>query len=250
MKELIAARTFFPAVERYASKVGFHDGDYHGTFEQYGDRVLRLGDAMRRELGVGHGDRFAIMAANSHQYLELYAAAYLGTGVANPLNLRLAGKELQFILADSGTKVVFVDEMFAEHFVRNIAEVRADLALEKVVLIGNADVPHDVTYDDLIGTGHPVIPPEPEEEDPVILMYTGGTTGLPKGVLLNNRAEILNLYHIAITLELDDSRVYLHQTPMFHAASMGGALGVPAIGGTSVFVPMFEPEAVMKATEA
>src|SRR3954467_4578652 len=249
MKELVAARTFFPAIERYAGKVGFHDGEYHATFEQYGDRVLRLADAMRRELGVKQGDRFAIMAANSHQYLELYTAAYLGTGVANPLNLRLAGKELQFILADSGTKVIFVDAFFAEHLARNIAEVRRDLPLEKIVLIGDSDAPHDLEFEQLIDAAHPVVPPEPDEDDPVVLMYTGGTTGLPKGVLLNQRAELLNLYHIAIALGLDDWRTYLHQTPMFHAASMGGVLGIPGIGGTSVFVPMFDPNGVMELIE-
>ena len=249
MKELIAARTFFPAIERYESKVGFHDGDYHGTFAQYGDRVLRLCDAMKRELGIERDDRFAIMAANSHQYLELYAAAFLGAGIANPLNLRLAGKELQFILADSGTKVIFVDALFAEHLERNIDAVRADLPLDKIVLIGDGDVPHDAKFEDLVAAAHPVTPPEPEEEDPVVLMYTGGTTGLPKGVLLNQRAELLNLYHIAIAVGLDDWRVYLHQTPMFHAASMGGVLGIPGIGGTSVFLPMFEPDAVMRLVE-
>src|SRR6476661_2515883 len=185
MKELVAARTFFPAVERYGSKVGFHDGDYHGTFEQYGDRVLRLCDAMKRELGIGREDRFAIMATNSHQYQELYAAAFLGAGIANPLNLRLAGRELQFILADSGTKVVFVDAAFAEHLQRNIADVRNDLALEKIVLIGDGDVPHDMKFEDLVAAAHPVTPDEPDEEEPVVLMYTGGTTGLPKGVLLD-----------------------------------------------------------------
>ena len=249
MKELVASRTFFPAIERYSSKVGFHDGDYHGTFAQYGERVLRLCDAIKRELGIGREDRFAIMATNSHQYQELYAAAFLGAGIANPLNLRLAGKELQFILADSGTKAVFVDAAFADHFLRNIAEVRSELPIEKIVLIGDADVPHDVKYEDLVAAAHPVTPEEPDEDDPVILMYTGGTTGLPKGVLLDQRAELLNLYHIAIAVSLDDSRVYLHQTPMFHAASMGGVLGLPACGGTSVFVPMFEPEAVMSLVE-
>jgi len=249
MKELVAARTFFPAIERYASKVGFHDGEYHGTFEQYGDRVLRLCDAMKRELGIGREDRFAIMATNSHQYQELYAAAFLGAGIANPLNLRLAGRELQFILADSGTKVVFVDASFAEHLQRNIADVRNDLPLDKIVLIGDGDVPHDMKFEDLVAAAHPVTPDEPDEEEPVVLMYTGGTTGLPKGVLLDQRAELLNLYHIAIAVSLDDARVYLHQTPMFHAASMGGVLGLPACGGTSVFVPMFEPELVMSSVE-
>src|SRR4051794_12254643 len=243
MKELIVHRSFFPAIERWADKVGFHDGDYHGTYAQHGDRVLRLADAMKRHLGVKPTDRVAVMAANSHQYLELYHAGYLGACIINPLNLRLAGQELQFILADSGTEVVFVDSLFADHFLHNIEAARHDLPLRKIVLIGDADVPHDIGYEDLIASGHPVVPDEPDEDAPVILMYTGGTTGVPKGVLLDHRAEVLNLYHIGMSVGFSDSRIYLHQTPMFHAASMAAVLGIPGAGGTSVFIPLFEPGA-------
>jgi long-chain acyl-CoA synthetase len=249
MKELIAHRTLLPAFNRFATKVAFHDGDYHGTYGEHGDRVLRLADAMHSELGLNRGDRFAVMSCNSHEYLELYHAGFLGAGIINPLNLRLAGKELQFILADSGTEVVFVDSVFAEHFAHNIDEVRDQLPLRHVVLIGDGDAPHDVSYEDLIESGRPVEPNEPEEDDPVVLMYTGGTTGLPKGVLLDQRAEALNLYHIGLTVGFDDTRVYLHQTPMFHAASMGAVLGIPATGGQSVFVPLFEPAQVMASIE-
>jgi acyl-CoA synthetase (AMP-forming)/AMP-acid ligase II len=189
------------------------------------------------------------MSANSHQFLELYHAAFLGAGTVNPLNLRLAGKELQFILADSGTEVAFVDALFADHFARNIAEVRDQLPLRHVVLMGDGDVPHDVRYEDLLAAGRPAIPDEPEEDDPVVLMYTGGTTGLPKGVLLDQRAEMLNLYHIGMTVGFHDNRIYLHQTPMFHAASMGAVLGVPVTGGQSVFIPLFEPGQVMELIE-
>ena len=249
MKELIFHRGFLPAVDRWATKTGFHDGDHHATFAEHGDRVLRLADAMGTELGVRKGDRFAVLSANSHQYLELYHAGFLGAGIINPLNLRLAGKELQFILADSGTEVVFVDAMFADHLLHNIAEVRDDLPLRHVVLIGDADAPHDVRFEDLIAAGRPIVPDEPEEDDPVVLMYTGGTTGLPKGVVLDQRAELLNLYHIAMTVGFTDSRVYLHQTPMFHAASMAAILGIPVTGGQSVFAPLFEPALVMQLIE-
>jgi len=249
MKELVFHRLFLPAVERWADKVGFVDAGYRGTYAQHGDRVLKLADSMHRHLGIQPGMRFGVMACNSHQYLELYHAAFLGAGVINPLNLRLAGRELQYILADSGTEVVFVDAFFAEHFARNIAEVRSELPVRKVVLIGDGDVPHDMTYEDLIGDGFPVVPDEPEETDPCVLMYTGGTTGLSKGALLEQRAEMLNLYHIGLTLGLGEWRVYLHQTPMFHAASVGGVMGMPASGGTSVFVPIFEPGAVLDAIE-
>ncbi len=80
-------------------------------------------------------------------------------------------------------------------------------------------------------------------------MYTGGTTGTPKGVLLDHRAEMLNLYHVALAWRITSDEVYLHQTPMFHAASMSGVVGVPAEGGVSVFVPLFDPVAVMDAIE-
>ncbi len=249
MKELVFSRLFLPAVERWADRVAFHDGDYHATFQQHGDRVLRLADAMKHQLGLRSDDRFAVMSCNSHQYLELFHAGFLGAGVINPLNLRLAGKELQHILRDSATSVVFVDAIFADHFARNIAEVRDELPLRQVVLIGDGDLPHDVGYEDLIQAGEPVVPDEPEEWDPAVLMYTGGTTGLAKGVLLDQRAEMLNLYHIGLSLGFGESRVYLHQTPMFHAASMGGIIGIPATGGSSVFVPLFEPEQVMQAIE-
>ena len=244
MKELIYHRHLLPATEQHAGRVAVIDGAYTATYAQHLDRVARVAGALP-SLGVGRGDRFAVMALNSHQFLELYHAAFLGTGVVNPLNLRLAAKELAFILADSGTKVCFTDAFFA----KVIDQVRDEVGLEHVVLIGDGDAPHDVTYEDVLAAATPTIPDEPEEEDPVILMYTGGTTGMPKGVLLDQRAELLNLYHVSMAWKIASDEVYLHQTPMFHAASMGGIVGVPAQGGTSTIVPLFDPAAVMDVIE-
>jgi long-chain acyl-CoA synthetase len=246
MKELVYHRHFLPTAERFADKVAVSDGPFRATYGEHVERVHRLGDALQRELGVGRGDRFAVMALNGHEFLELYHAAFLGAGVVNPLNLRLAPKELEFILRDSETKVCFTDAPFAPL----VDAVRKEAGIERVVLIGEGDAPHDVRYEDLVDAGRSVVPDEPEEDDPVILMYTGGTTGLPKGVLLDQRAEMLNMYHVALRWGLDEGFVYLHQTPMFHAASMGGILGIPAAGGASTFVPMFEPKAVLDAIEA
>ncbi len=250
MRELVFTRGLLPAIDRYADKVGFIDGDYRGTYAQHGDRVARLSNALKTELGIGPTDRFAVMATNSHQYLELYHAAFLGAGVINPLNLRLAGKELDYIVRDSGTEVVFVDAFFAEMFAKAMEQSGGASPIRKMVLIGDGDVPHDVKYEDLIESAKPELPEEPQETDPVVLMYTGGTTGLPKGVLLEHRAEVLNLYHVAMVLDFDPEMIYLHQTPMFHAASMGGVMGVPTSGGTTVFMPLFEPAGAMAMIEA
>ncbi len=250
MRELVYTRGLLPAIDRYADKVGFIDSDYHGTYAQHGDRVARLCRALSTELGIGPTDRFAVMATNSHQYLELYHAAFMGAGVINPLNLRLAGKELDYIVRDSGTEVVFVDAFFAGLFAQAMEASDGPSPIRHVVLIGDADVPHDIKYEDLIASVDPVFPNEPEETDPVVLMYTGGTTGLPKGVLVEHRAEMLNLYHVAMVLDFDETAVYMHQTPMFHAASMGGILGIPSAGATTLFMPLFEPAGAAALIEA
>src|SRR5690349_15632642 len=191
MKELVYARQLLPAVQNNASRVAFYDGDYSATYAQHLERVERLSAALAG-LGVGSGDRFAVMALNSHQFLECYHAAFLGAGVINPLNLRLAPKELEYILGDSGTKVCFTDAFFAPI----VDKVREACGIETVVMIGAGDAPHDLGYEQLLAGATPLVPDEPEEDDPVVLMYTGGTTGLPKGVLLDHRAEMLNLYHV------------------------------------------------------
>jgi len=244
VKELVYHRMLLPAVERNADRTGFFDGDYRATFGEHLDRVARLCGALR-DLGVASGDRVAVMALNSHQFLESYHASFLGAGVINPLNLRLAPKELEYILGDSGTKVCLTDAFFAPV----VDKVRAAVGLEHVVMIGSGDAPYDVAYEEMLAAANPVIPDEPEETDPVVLMYTGGTTGLPKGVLLDHRAEMLNLYHVMQMWRFVRDDVFLHQTPMFHAASMGGMLGVPAQGGVSVFLPLFDPAQVMALCE-
>jgi long-chain acyl-CoA synthetase len=250
VKELIWHRQLLPALDRYAAKPFLTDAGTQTTssYGEHGSRVLRLASALRKELGVEPGDRVAVMAFNSAPFEELYHACLLGTAVVNPLNLRFAPPEVAHVLKDSGTKVVFVDFMFAGH----IAAVREEAGIEKVVLIGDPfpDTQFDLRYEDLIAAGDETVPEEPDEDDPALLMYTGGTTGLPKGVLLTQRALMLTNYHIGLTFGfgLTEER-YLAQVPMFHAASMGAILSIPTTGEQLVTVPVFDPASVMAACE-
>jgi len=250
MKELVYPHMYAAAVEQYGEAEGIVDGDYRSTWNQHTDRVGRLCHALLAKLRVETGDRFAVLSLNSHQYLELWHAAFMGAGVINPLNLRLAPRELAYILGDSGSEVVFADVAFAPLVAAARAEMGADDPVRHVVLIGDGDVPHDLAYEELLAAASPDMSPEPEETDPVVLMYTGGTTGLPKGVLIEHRAEILNVYHGAMSIP--DYRIssYLMQTPMFHAASMTGILATIAYGGRFVSIPAFQPEGVMETIES
>ncbi|MGH0034899.1 MAG: long-chain-fatty-acid--CoA ligase [Myxococcota bacterium] len=250
MKELVYAHSYLPAMEQYGEVEGIVDGDYRSTWSQHTERVARLAHALASQLGVAADDRFAVLALNSHAYLELWHAAFMGAGVINPLNLRLAPRELAYILGDSGTEVIFTDPMFAPLVAAAREEMGDADTLRHVVLIGQGEVDHDVEYEALLASAAPQWPAEPDESDPVVLMYTGGTTGLPKGVLLEHRAEILNVYHGAMTIDRLQIGTYLMQTPMFHAASMLGLLGTPIYGGRVVFIPMFNPDGVIDLIEA
>ena len=84
MKELVYSRLFLAAVEHHATNECVIDGSYRATFAEHAERVLKLAAAMRDELGIERGDRFAVLAQNGHQFMELHNAGYLGAGVITP----------------------------------------------------------------------------------------------------------------------------------------------------------------------
>ncbi len=248
MKELVFSRCLIPAAERNADAIGFTDaGSGEGvTFGSHLSQVSRLADAMGTELGIGPLDRIAVLSANGLPYLDVWHAALLGAGVINPLNLRFSPEELAYVLADSESKVCFVSPEFAEV----IGSIRDRTSLEQVVLLGGVDAPADLRYSELIDSGEERLPAEPDEDRPAVLIYTGGTTGKPKGVILDQRAEVLNQYHFAMRVPWNADQPFLIQTPMFHGASMLGVAGAPMFGVPSVILPAFEPGASLTATES
>jgi len=260
MKELVYPRLLLSRIESVADKVGFVDVTkegvrYEGTFAAHVERVRRLTNALAGELGLGPGDRFAVLAMNGHEFIELYHAALFGAGIINPLNIRFSPGELAYVLRDSGTTVVFTDPVFASLVDRARDEDGAEI--QKVVVIGGSSDDgvtgrdgDTLSYEELLATAEPTMPPEPDEDQPSVLMYTGGTTGLPKGALLDQRAEVLNVYHVGLEIGLFPSRRFLFQAPMFHAAVVAGVVGIPASGGTSVSIPLFDPELVLSTIES
>ena len=243
MKELVFSRLFHPAVERHATQECVVDGGYAATFGEHARRVLKLADAMERELGLRRSDRFAVLGPNSHHFMELHNAGYLGAGVITPLNIRLSPAELRRIVDDSGAKVLFADPRLAA-----LLEGMVDAGGRPFIPV----VLMEAAYEELVGAGEEVAPAEPDEDDLAALVYTGGTTGLPRGVMRSQRAETLYVYHTAMSggVACRPGWTFLHQAPMFHASAMVSVASAPAFGVRSVVLPGFEPGACLSAIEA
>jgi acyl-CoA synthetase (AMP-forming)/AMP-acid ligase II len=247
VKELVFSRCLVPGLEKQPDAVGFID-TATGRTVTFGDhlqRVAQLSGALSSELGVCPDDRIAVIGLNSIPFLELWHASLLGAAVMNPLNMRFSAEELAYVLSDSETSVCFADATFAPL----IASIRGRTKLRRVVLIGDGDVEHDLRYDELVRGGKAQLPPEPEEESPAALMYTGGTTGMPKGVVLSQRAEVLNQYHYAMEVPWITDQPAMVTTPMFHGASMLGIVGASMFGVPTATIPSFEPGAWIDAVE-
>lgn len=247
MEELIYPRLLLTAAERTSAHPAFVDDD--GTEERLVDHVersLRLADAHRHQYGFASTDTFAVLAGNSRRYVNLWHAAFLGGGVVNPLNTRLAPAELEFILADSGARLLYVDAAFAEVAEALKARVPSLIDIVRIDLDATADA---VTLDGLAAAGAPEVV-DVHEEDLAVLMYTGGTTGRPKGVLHTQRAQTLNVYRMGFMFGFFMERsTFLNATPMFHAGGAMGTMGMPCSGGTTVIHGAFDPSRLIQDCE-
>lgn len=219
----------------------------NGHESSYGEHLTRIERhcAVLAALGVGPGDRVGVLAEASHVYVELWRAMLAGAAIINPLNARLAPNELAYILEDSETCVVYADAAGAHA----IARIRDRLPqLRTVVLIGEGDAPHDVRLDDLFRDATDAgLPPEPEETAPAVLLYTGGTTGLPKGVVHTQRSIASSVYRYLVDARIGPGASYLSYMPLFHIGSMATWAFVVPVGSRVVMVPAFDPGRVLAA---
>lgn len=220
---------------------------FEGASTSYGalaERIARAARALKSELGVGRGDRVAILAANHPDYLVLlYACARLGA-ILLPLNWRLAAPEQLFILSDASAKALVVEQAFAA-VVPPLKEALPDI---RVIGLGDADGA-ETTFDALLansrGDGRN---PHIDANCPLLLVYTSGTTGRPKGAVLRQEALLWNgvMSHHMHDMRAEDH--ILTVLPFFHVGGLN-IQTTPAlhIGATVSIHARFAPDATLKA---
>ncbi|MDN5892539.1 MAG: AMP-binding protein, partial [Nocardioides sp.] len=171
------------------------------------------------ELGIGFGDRVAVVSHNSARMLTSFFGVAGHGRVLVPVNFRLRPEEVAYIVEHSGARMLLIDP--------ELEESLADVTAEFKVVIGN---------DDDIYAAEGVVPNawEPDENATACINYTSGTTARPKGVQITHRNIWVNAVTFGLHTGVTDRDVYLHTLPMFHANGWGmpfamAGLGVPQV---------------------
>ena len=235
------------AAAKYPDKTAIVADEGRYRFADLEERCGRLSDSMLKA-GLGPGDRVGLLYYNCAQLVETYLAAVRIGLVATPLNYRLSGRELTYILNNSGARALFFGDEFGQT-IAGIADRIESLAL--MVSSSAAEIPGCIVYEDFFSQGSWVDwNSDIDETHPCQIMYTSGTTGLPKGAVLTHGNIIWNLVNTMHGREDRAQQVSIIVGPLYHSAALNNHLTVQlALGGTSVLVRKFEPELLCQLIE-
>jgi long-chain acyl-CoA synthetase len=241
------ARILERAVQAWPERLALSDGERRFTYAQMVERSRKLAGALT-SLGLKPGDRVAILDANSFRYVETYYACALAGLVIVPLNSRLAPPELEYMLNDVGARVLLT----APPFFGQLASIRGSLsALEQVVALEGADqLDGAKDYEALLAAAPPLAEPvDIAPGDTLQIYYTGGTTGMPKGVCLTHECVVLTALDSILGMRFAPTDVWLHAAPLFHLADAWSVWCLPMVGGRQV-VAKFDPELILRTIAA
>ena len=220
-------------------------GDTRLTYADVHARVRRLAGVLCR-LGVGQGTPVAALHTNSHRYVEAYYAVAMVGGVFIPVNYRAKRPELEHMLKAGRARVLLVGERYLDH-VHVLRDALPDL---QTVLGFDAALGELPAYEDLLAaaTEHEG-EAEVDEQDTTILMYTSGTTALPKGVMLTHHD--FSAY-VTANVDLADGTprgAALLCVPLYHIAGATNMMTTVWTGRRLVLMPQFEPRAWLDLVE-
>ena len=213
-------------------------GQRRYSYGELAQRCHRLAGALRAR-GLERHDRVAILAPNSPALLEAHYGVPLAGGVLVALNTRLTSREIEYILRDSGSSTLLVDARLAELL------DPIDLGGIATVVIEDTGEPTD-PYERLLAQGSPQAPESwlADENEPISINYTSGTTGRPKGAIYTHRGAYLRALGAALEIKLGYDSVHLWTLPMFHCNGWCLTWAVTAAGGVHVCLPKVDPSQV------
>jgi acyl-CoA synthetase (AMP-forming)/AMP-acid ligase II len=231
MQEAAPGTTLVGFVEKHVKHkpdgIAIHYGDQQWTWEQWASRIRQAAGALRAA-GVQRGQCVAFLDKNHPGCLETLIAAVSIGAAATIANWRMTGEELVHVLNDSGARLLFVGAELAP----TVEEIRARVpGVERLVVVGG----DSDGYEPWLAAATPIEPdPEASDTDTALVIYSSGTTGRPKGVLLSQRALVNHIVNMAPPFPFDDGDANLVAMPLFHVGGIsysffGIMAGAPTI---------------------
>jgi acyl-CoA synthetase (AMP-forming)/AMP-acid ligase II len=255
-RRLLLGETIVRNVRKSPDKEALVYGKTRLTYKQFNARINRSAHALL-DIGIKKGSKVAILAFNCNQFLEAYYALGKIGGVAVPLNFRLHPEELTYMANHSDAEAFIVGEAF----VGDVKGMKKDLPkVRKYIAIADKPVKGMLNYENWISKfpdDEPLV--LIDEDDPLFIMYTAGTTGRPKGAVITHKNEVVmwmlggwyvfaepNLFN---NYKLRDFKSFA-VPPIFHLAAFGFCQ-FNFFGGTTVVLPkeVFDPAEVMRTIE-
>ncbi|WP_051273743.1 class I adenylate-forming enzyme family protein [Desulfotruncus alcoholivorax] len=217
------------------------------TYGELNRRVNNMAYALRTRYGIKKGDRVAILLTNGIPFvISLYAVAQLG-GICVPLNTRLKSSELEFMLNNSGSSLLVLNDSWWV----NIEPIKSSIGNCREFFVVGQEIAGTRSFTELIDSDAPeVVTEQIDEHDVALIMYTSGTTGLPKGAMNTN----FNVIHTMISykriydLTPDDRTVIA--VPLFHVTGLyAQLLTYINLGCTIALLPMYKTDEMLRILE-
>jgi fatty-acyl-CoA synthase len=217
MLEMSVGEALKKAFKKSTSRVAFEVDGVEYTYGWVQESVNRLANGLV-SLGVEKGDRVVIMTTNRIEYVITdFAVAMIGL-VKVPLNVMLSNKDIDYALKDSGAKAVVLDDFFIKKtglFFEDYDFVEHIIAIPDAAKTPIADL---VDFNDLLNSSSPDDPSvQVDPQDLLAIMYTGGTTGEPKGVMHTNKSSLSIAYSLIVDQGIQEDEVMLLSAPLPHA---------------------------------
>jgi acyl-CoA synthetase (AMP-forming)/AMP-acid ligase II len=212
--------------------------DKRFTFSQLNDRANRLAHALL-DLGVSKGDRVAMLQVNASQCVEVYFAVAKMGAIYVPLNFRAKGNELAYMLNSSEANVLFVGQRYLDL----VNSIKPELETVKNIISLDDKQEGMLYYDDIIeSASSDEVFTEIGDDDTTILMYTAGTTGFPKGVMLPHNSFSIYVLENVSPADPETMEKNILTVPLYHVAGIQAMMAAIYGGRTLIMERQFEPK--------
>ncbi len=190
---------------------------------------IRLGRHLLK-LGLKRGNKISFMLGNGYQTVKIFLGTMYSGIVIAPLNLMSQPSQLEYVLSHSDTKLVFFSQEHKERLTAAVNKVDRDIKLIEIDIDSKSIFPEDNDLSD-------ISLPDVTEEDDALLLYTSGTTGLPKGVILSHKNVVAGGQYTAMAHELTPEDRALCSLPLYHINGEVVTAVTPLVSGGSVVMP-------------